>query len=302
MPASHALRVAVMGAGAVGCFYGGMLARAGHRVTLIGRPAHVQAVQAHGLRLQTLNFDETVPLAASTEARALAGADLVLFAVKSPDTEHAGRQMRAHLKPGALVLCLQNGVDNAERLRTVLPGVSVAAAVVYVATEMAGPGHLRHHGRGELVIEPSARSAELAQALAAAGVPTEVSDNVRGALWAKLILNCAYNALSAVGRIAYGELVQRPGVLAVMRDVVAECRAVAAADGVTLPGDVDAAVRRIAETMPSQLSSTAQDLMRAKPSEIDHLNGYVVQRGAALGVPTPANQVLWVVTKLVERP
>ncbi|MDP3475237.1 ketopantoate reductase family protein [Hydrogenophaga sp.] len=302
MPASHALRVAVMGAGAVGCFYGGMLARAGHRVTLIGRPAHVQAVQAHGLRLQTLNFDETVPLAASTEARALAGADLVLFAVKSPDTEHAGQQMRAHLVPGALVLCLQNGVDNAERLRTVLPGVSVAAAVVYVATEMAGPGHLRHHGRGELVIEPSPRSAEVAQALAAAGVPTEVSDNVRGALWAKLILNCAYNALSAVGRIAYGELVQRPGVLAVMRDVVAECRAVAAADGVTLPGDVDAAVRRIAETMPSQLSSTAQDLMRAKPSEIDHLNGYVVQRGAALGVPTPANQVLWVVTKLVERP
>ena len=300
MPASHALQVAVMGAGAVGCFYGGMLARAGHRVTLIGRPAHVQAVQAHGLRLQTLSFDETVPLAASTEAGAVAGADVVLFAVKSPDTENAGQQMRAHLKPGALVLCLQNGVDNAERLRAVLPGVAVAAAVVYVATEMAGPGYLRHHGRGELVIEPSARSAELAQALAAAGVPTEVSDNVRGALWAKLILNCAYNALSAVGRIAYGELVQRPGVLAVMRDVVAECRAVAAADGVTLPGDVDAAVRRIAETMPSQLSSTAQDLMRGKPSEIDHLNGYVVQRGAALAVPTPANQVLWAVTKLVQ--
>lgn len=297
-----ALQVAVMGAGAVGCYYGGMLARAGHRVTLIGRPAHVQAVQAHGLRLQTLSFDETVPLAASTEAGAVAGADVVLFAVKSTDTEQAGQQMRAHLKPGVLVLSLQNGVDNAERLRAVLPGVAVAAAVVYVATEMAGPGHLRHHGRGELVIEPSARSAELAQALVAAGVPTEVSNNVRGALWAKLVLNCAYNALSAVGRIAYGELVQRPGVLAVMRDVVAECTAVAAADGVTLPGDVDAAVRRIAETMPSQLSSTAQDLMRSKPSEIDHLNGYVVQRGAALGVPTPANRVLWAVTKLVEQP
>lgn len=301
MPAPT-LQVAVMGAGAVGCYYGGMLARAGHRVTLIGRPTHVQAVQAHGLRLQTLSFDENVTLAASTEASAVDGADVVLFAVKSSDTEAAGEQLRAHLKPGALVLCLQNGVDNAERLRAVLPGVAVAAAVVYVATEMAGPGHLRHHGRGELVIEPSVRSAEVVQALVAAGVPTEVSDNVRGALWAKLVLNCAYNALSAVGRIAYGELVQRPGVLAVMRDVVAECRAVAGADGVTLPGDVDAAVRRIAETMPSQLSSTAQDLMRGKPSEIDHLNGYVVQRGAALGVPTPANQVLWVVTKLVEKP
>jgi 2-dehydropantoate 2-reductase len=294
------LQVAVLGAGAVGCFYGGMLARAGHRVTLIGRPAHVQAIEAHGLRMQTLHFDEQVPLAASTKASAVAAADLVLFAVKSPDTETAGEQVRIHLKPGALLLCLQNGVDNAERLRAVLPGVSIAAAVVYVATEMAGPGHLRHHGRGELVIEPAERSAAVAQAFMAAGVPTQISDNVRGALWAKLILNCAYNALSALGRLPYGELVQRPGVQAVMRDVVAECRAVASADGVSLPGDMDSAVRRIAETMPTQFSSTAQDLKRGKPSEIDFLNGHVVRRGEALGVATPANRVLWTLVKLAE--
>ena len=297
---SSPLKVAVLGAGAVGCYYGGLLARAGHAVTLIGRPQHVQAIQAQGLRLQTLAFDETVTVAASTDAAAVAGANLVLFAVKSTDTETAGVQMRPHLAPGALVLCLQNGVDNAERLRAVLPGTTVAAAVVYVATEMAGPGHLRHHGRGELVIEPSPSSAAVAQALIAAGVPTEISDNVHGALWAKLILNCAYNALSAIGRLPYGELVQRPGVRDVMHDVVAECRAVAAADGVTLPGDVDLAVRRIAETMPTQYSSTAQDLMRGKPSEIDHLNGYVVRRGQALDVPTPANRVLWTLVKLTE--
>lgn len=289
-----------MGAGAVGCYYGGMLARAGHDVTLIGRPAHVQAVHAHGLRMQTQSFDEQVPLSASTEASAVAGADLVLFAVKSTDTEIAGEQMRPHLSPGAVVLCLQNGVDNAERLRTVLPDHEVAAAVVYVATEMAGPGYLRHHGRGELVIEPSAGSVQAAQALTAAGVPTEISDNVRGALWAKLVLNCTYNALSAVGRIPYGQLVQRPGVTDLMTDVVAECLAVAAADGVTIPGDVHTAVRRIAETMPTQYSSTAQDLMRGKPSEIDHLNGYVVLRGQALGIPTPANRALWVMVKLAE--
>ena len=298
--AAPMMNVAVLGAGAVGCYYGGMLARAGHRVTLIGRSQHVQAFNAHGLRMQTLSFDENVQLGASTEASAVACADLVLFAVKSTDTESAGEQMRSHLKPGGLVLCLQNGVDNAERLRAVLPGADVAAAVVYVATEMAGPGHLRHHGRGELVIEPSPRSEAVAQALIAAGVPTEVSDNVRGALWAKLILNCAYNALSAVGRIVYGDLVQRAGVPAIMRDVIAECRAVAVADGVNLPGDVELAVRRIAETMPSQYSSTAQDLMRGKPSEIDHLNGYVVRRGEALGVPTPANRVLWVMVRLAE--
>lgn len=295
------LRIAVMGAGAVGCYYGGMLARAGHSVTLIGRSLHVSAIQGHGLRMQTLSFDEAVDLQASTEASAVAKADVVLFAVKSPDTEATGAAMRPHLAPGALVLCLQNGVDNAERLRIKLPDHDVAAAVVYVATEMAGPGHLRHHGRGELLIEPSPKSAPFAQALVAAGVPTEVSDNVRGALWAKLILNCAYNALSALARLPYGQLVQRPGVTDVMRDVVSECKAVARAEGVTLPPDVDTIVRRIAETMPTQYSSTAQDLMRGKSTEIDHLNGHVMRRGEALGVPTPANRVLWTMVKMAER-
>ncbi|PIF75422.1 ketopantoate reductase [Variovorax sp. 54] len=294
------MKVAVMGAGAVGCYYGAMLARAGHEVVLIGRPSHVEAVRAHGLRLEAKTFDVQVPLDASTEADAVQGADLVLFCVKSTDTESAAAQIEAHLAPGALVLTLQNGVDNDARVRSVLTSHDVAAAVVYVATEMAGPGHVKHHGRGELVIAPSRRSDEVAQALIAAGVPTQVSDNVRGALWAKLVLNCAYNALSAVSQLPYGELVQGTGVSDVIRDVVAECLAVAKAEGVVIPGDVDAAVRGIAQSMPSQYSSTAQDLARGKRSEIDHLNGLVVRRGEALGVPTPANRVLFVMVKLLE--
>lgn len=294
------MKVAVMGAGAVGCYYGAMLARAGHEVVLIGRPSHVEAVRANGLRLETQAFDEQVRIEASTEAGAVQGADLVLFCVKSTDTESAAAQIQPHLAPGALVLTLQNGVDNDARVRAALPSHDVAAAVVYVATEMAGPGHVKHHGRGELVIAPSRRSEEVAQALIAAGVPTQISDNVRGALWAKLVLNCAYNALSAVSQLPYGELVQGTGVTDVIRDVVAECLAVAKAEGVVIPGDVDAAVRGIAQSMPSQYSSTAQDLARGKRSEIDHLNGLVVRRGEALGVPTPANRVLFVMVKLLE--
>jgi 2-dehydropantoate 2-reductase len=292
-------RIAVMGAGAVGCYYGGMLARAGHDVVLIGRAQHVEAIERHGLRLETQTFDEHVKLSARTDPAAVRGAQLVLFCVKSTDTESAAAQLQPHLGSDTLLLTLQNGVDNAERLRTALTQ-EVAAAVVYVATEMSGPGHVKHHGRGELVIEPSRTSESVAQMLIAAGVPTEISDNVRGALWAKLILNCAYNALSAIARVPYGQLVQAEGVTDVMRAVVDECLAVAKADGVQVSGDVDAAVRRIAETMPAQYSSTAQDLMRGKRSEIDHLNGLVVRRGAALGVPTPANRVLQVLVKLLE--
>nr|MDP2190015.1 2-dehydropantoate 2-reductase [Rhodoferax sp.] len=294
------MKVAVMGAGAVGCYYGGMLARAGHEVVLIARPQHVEAIAKDGLRMETTSFDEHVRLAASSEPGAVQGANLVLFCVKSTDTESAGAQIQAHLAPDALVLCLQNGVDNADRLRTVLTGTAVAAAVVYVATEMGGPGHVRHHGRGELVIEPSRASEVVAQALIAAGVPTEISSNVRGALWAKLILNCAYNAVSAIAQLPYGKTVAGAGIKDVMRDVVAECLAVAQAEGVQVTGDVDAAIRKIAETMPSQYSSTAQDLARGKRSEIDYLNGLIVQRGEALGVATPANRVLWALVKLME--
>ena len=297
-------KVAVMGAGAVGCYYGAMLARAGHEVVLIARPQHVEAIARNGLRLETAHFDESVRLAASPDASAVEGADVVLFCVKSTDTESAGASIRPFLKADALVLCLQNGVDNADRLQAVLPQHNVAAAVVYVATEMAGPGHVKHNGRGELVLAPS-RSASvsseaLAKALVGAGVPTEISRNVRGALWAKLTLNCAYNAVSAITQLPYGKTVAGAGIDAVTRDLVAECLAVAAAEGVEMPGDINAAVRKIAETMQSQYSSTAQDLARGKRTEIDYLNGFIVRRGEVLGVDTPANRVMWALVKLLE--
>jgi 2-dehydropantoate 2-reductase len=293
------VKIAVMGAGAVGCYYGGLLARAGNAVTLIGRRQHVEAVSRAGLFMDTQSFQAHVPVEASTEAEAVRGAKLVLFCVKSTDTESAAAEIAPHLHADAVVLGLQNGVDNAERLKAVLPH-EVCPAVVYVATEMAGPGHVKHHGRGELVIAPTAASERLVALFTAAGVPVQISDNVAGALWAKLIVNCAYNALSAVSQLPYGRLVAVDGVHAVMRDVVEECIAVARGEGVTVPGDMWEAVERIAGTMPTQLSSTAQDLARGKRSEIDHLNGYVVRRGEALGIAVPANRVLHALVKLLE--
>jgi 2-dehydropantoate 2-reductase len=165
---------------------------------------------------------------------------------------------------------------------------------------MAGAGHVRHHGRGELVIPPEVAGAELAAAFAAADVPLQTSDNVAGALWLKLILNCVYNAMSAVTQLPYGRLIEGEGVRSVMREVMEECLAVARAAGVDVPGDSWEAVLRIARTMPTQYSSTAQDLARGKRSEIDHLNGFVLRQGEALGVPTPVNRVLHTLVKLIE--
>jgi 2-dehydropantoate 2-reductase len=288
-----------MGAGGVGCYYGAMLARAGCDVTLIARAQHVEAVKRSGLRLETKAFDERVRVQASTEPQAVRGADLILFSVKSPDTEAAGAALKPYAGHAA-VMTLQNGVDNAERLAEVL-GREVIAAAVYTAVEMAGPGHVKHHGRGELVIGRGAASDAIARLFAAAGVSLEVSDNIGGVMWAKLVANCAYNALSAITQLPYGRLVAGAGIEAVMRDVVDECIAVARASGVEIPGDVHEAVRRIAQTMPAQYSSTAQDLARGKPTEIDHLNGVVVRMGEARNVPAPVNRVLWSLVKLLEK-
>lgn len=293
------MKVAIMGAGAVGCYYGGMLARAGFAVVLIGRPQHVDAVREEGLLLETLAFTERVRLEASTDAKALAGAKLVLCCVKSTDTDAAADAMLGSLDADAVVLSLQNGVDNAARLQARL-GHPVSPAVVYVAAGIAGPGHVCHRGRGELVLEPSAITPQIADMFAQAGVPIRFSDNVEGALWAKLVLNCAYNALSAITQVAYGRLFASQGVEAVMRDVISECLAVADAEGVSVAGEVWETVLIIARTMPDQLSSTAQDIARGKPSEIDHLNGFVLARGEAWGVPTPVNRVLHTLVKVLE--
>ncbi len=303
--------IAVVGAGAVGGFFGAMLAKAGHRVTLIGRAAHVQAIERDGLQLHKGGQVEAVRLGASSDLAAVQGADLVLFCVKSTDTAVAARQMAPHLAPDAVVLSLQNGVDNPPVIAQQVPAHTVVPTVVYVATAMPEPGVVKHFGRGDLVIGPlnaaaadvagRARLQAVADLFAGAGVPVRVSPTVMVELWSKLMVNCAYNAISGLAQLPYGRMAALPEVKAVMRTVVHEVVAVAQAEGVDLPlqASLDA-MEGIAGAMPAQLSSTAQDMARGKASEIDHLNGYVARRGAELGIATPVNQTLHALVKLVE--
>ena len=310
-------RVAVLGAGAVGCYYGGMLARAGARVTLIGRANHVAAIQRDGLWFESPGFagpgytlpafQGHIPVAASTQTEAVRDAQLVLCCVKSTDTGRAARDMLPLLPPEALVLSLQNGVDNAARLAAVLgpSGARVASAVVYVACTMTGDGRVRHNGAGHLVIGDGTDGADL-QTLAgqfdSAGIPCRVSDNMAGELWVKLVMNCAYNAISALGRSRYHRIVEDPAALELMRAAVREVLAVAQAAGVRMPpGDhVDAACR-LADAMPQATSSTAQDIARGRQTEIAHLNGHVAALGERLSVPVPVNRTLTTLVQLLER-
>jgi 2-dehydropantoate 2-reductase len=303
-------RIAVVGAGAVGCYFGGRLARAGAPVTLIGRPSLVGAVREDGgLFIDSREFREQVTLAASTDPGAVAGADLVLLAVKTLDTVSAARSFAAHLRADAIVVSLQNGVDNADRIRAEI-GLAVIPAVVYVAAAMTGPARVKHSGRGDLIIgwpaENPARDVglsldEIARTFGRAGVACAVSANVTGELWVKLIMNAAYNAISALAKTTYGAIAEDPGARVVIRQVLEEAVAVAERAGVTLPGEnLLEAAYRLGRAMPAAISSTAQDLDRGRPTEIDSLNGYLARRGAELGVPTPVNLTLQTLVKLRE--
>jgi len=302
-------RIAVVGAGAVGCYFGGMLARAGAPVTLIGRTQHVEAIKRDGLFIDSIHFKEHVSISASTELASVRDAQLVLFSVKTVDTEDTAKLLAPYLAPETNVVSLQNGVDNAERM-DFAAGIQAISAVVYIAAEMSGAGQIKHSGRGDLVIgnpvsnqgASESELAEIAQTFERAGVPCRISQNITLELWTKLIMNCAYNALSALSRARYGRLVADAGSLEVMKQVVAEGVAVGDASGVHLPADkLIAAVVELGRVVPEALSSTAQDIARGKPTEIDSLNGFLVRRGAEMGVPTPVNQTLYSLVKLLER-
>jgi 2-dehydropantoate 2-reductase len=298
-------KIAVIGAGAVGGYFGGVLARAGAPVVMIGRPAFLDAVRKNGLFLDTLQFQETVRVEASVELSAARGAEVVLFCVKTTDNAATARELVPLLAPGATVVILQNGVDNVEQVRAA-SGLEALPAVVYVAASVPEPGRIKHVGRGDLVVGPKTEKTERIAALfVRAAVPCRISDNIEGELWTKLFANCALNAISALGNARYGQIAASPDASKVVESLVAEVFAVARAANVHPPGieSAEAALSgalKIASQMSAAFSSTAQDIQRGKRTEIDSLNGYIARRGAELGVPTPVNHALYTLVKLLE--
>jgi 2-dehydropantoate 2-reductase len=301
-------RIAVLGAGAVGSYFGGLLARAGAPVLLIGRPQHVEAIGRQGLFLDTLHFQDRVTILATTDLSATRDAELVLFCVKTFDTERAAQSLATHLPRGAVVVSVQNGVDNVDRIRSAA-GIDAIAAAVYVAVAMTEPGRIKHSGRGDLILGSLSgngpdRQYDLqaaARLFVRAGIPCRISENIEGELWTKMIMNCAYNAISALGRAQYGRLVRNPWTRDLMTRVTEEAMEIARASGVRLPDiNMVEAVLQLAETMSGAMSSTAQDIARGRLTEIDSLNGYLVRRSAQLGVRVPANQTLHALVKLLE--
>jgi 2-dehydropantoate 2-reductase len=299
-------RIAVVGAGAVGGYFGGMFARAGAPTLFIGRKHFTDAVNSNGLVLDKLHGQERITVRAKVEMSAIQDCSLILFCVKANDTSSTATELAQFVRPDATVVCLQNGVDNADQVRAVA-NVPAVPAAVYVAVSVPEPGRVKHLARGDLIIgPPSERTTHLADIFVRAGIPCRVSDNIEGELWLKLLRNCALNAISALGHCRYGEIVQNDDARKLVEHIVDEVLAVARAARVVLPGVNDresgmAAAMELATQMADAFSSTAQDLDRGRVTEIDALNGYISRRGSELGIPVPVNHALFTLVKLAEK-
>jgi 2-dehydropantoate 2-reductase len=283
-----------------------MFARAGAPTVLIGRKHFADAVNSKGLVLDKLHGQERIMARAAVEMSAVRDCSVILFCVKANDTTAAATQMAPFVRPDVTVVCLQNGVDNADKVRAVA-NVATVPAVVYVAVSVPEAGRVKHLARGDLIVgPPSELTTHLTDLFVRAGIPCRVSDNIEGELWLKLLRNCALNAISALGQSRYGEIMQSEDAKKLMEQIVGEVLTVARAAGIVLPGIDDresgmAAAMELATQMADAFSSTAQDLNRGQPTEIDALNGYISRRGAELGIPVPANHALFTLVKLAEQ-
>ncbi|WP_137894942.1 ketopantoate reductase family protein [Ramlibacter sp. 2FC] len=308
------MKICVLGAGALGCAIGGVLTEAGHEVWLVNRGrAHVDAMRAQGLTLREAGVDRVVKVHASTDCGEIAAAsgamDLVIVLVKSFHTREAIAAARPIVGAHTTVLSLQNGLGHEDILAEAVGRDKVLAGKTYTGGVMLGPGHIiagtqgKETHIGELDGSLSERVVRIAEAFNGAGLITEVSRNIMGTMWDKLLVNVATGALSAVTRLPYGELYQVPEVEACAIAAVAEAMAVAKAGGIALSvTDPRQPWVKAAEGLPQEFkASMLQSLEKGSATEIDYVNGSVVRWGERHGVATPINQTLVACVKGVER-
>jgi 2-dehydropantoate 2-reductase len=293
------MRIAVLGSGGIGGYYGARLAKAGHEVSFIARGAHLEAMQRQGLTLRTPDWESTTPVTAVADTRILGPVDLVLFCVKSYDTETAAQALVPLVARDTAVLTLQNGVDNVAAIVSVVGADAVLAGAVYAALQLVEPGVvLRTGGEGKVVFGEvsgtvTGRVQWIATAFQQSGIPLQVSTDITRVLWEKFLFIAGVGGVTALARSGIGPLLASPEGRALLTTSCEEIAAVALADGAPLPADAVGRVLAQAATLPPHWrSSMARDLDDGRRLEVDALSGAVVRRGLAHGVATPIHQTI----------
>ena len=302
------MKIAVIGAGAMGSLFGAYLAKAGAAVTVVDVwPEHVAAIRGQGLTLSEAAGDEVVRLDAALGTGGLEPVDLVILFVKSAATQAAATDAAALLRPGGRVLTLQNGLGNAEVIAEIVGAERVLAGTTAQGATLLGPGRVRHGGSGETHIgrlfgEVDEFCHEVARLLTNAGLPTVVEPDVRSLIWGKLIINTGINALTALLRLRNGQLAELDETRQLLALAVEEAVQVARAAGVRLPYEIPLdKVLAVAVATGQNQSSMLQDVLRGSPTEIAVINGAIVREGERLGVATPVNRTLTLLVQALEK-
>ena len=303
------MKVSIIGSGAMGSLFGGMLSRAGHEVVLYDvYREHVEAIRRDGLAIEQAGSAEVLTCrpGASTDPADTRGSDVLIVFVKSTATEAAARQFAPLAGPDTIALTLQNGLGNEAIMRKHFGVERTAAGVTSQGATFLGPGRIRHAGKGPTHIGMASGShrklVALATALAQAGFETHVESDVAGLVWSKLVINVGINALTALVNRQNGRLLDLEETRSLMADLVAEAVAVAKARGITLTyADPLQTVYDVAKKTGANRSSMLQDFDRGRETEIDFINGAIVREAAALGIPVPVNAALTRLVKALDR-
>lgn len=295
------MRIAVFGAGGVGGYFGGRLAQAGEEVVFIARGAHLEAMRANGLRVDSLQGDFTVHPVHATDAPAEVGkADVVLVAVKAWQVPEAAAAIQPMLGKATFVVPLQNGVEAPEQLAAVLGKECVLGGLCHIVSYIAGPGHIRHAGIephiafGELQGRKSERAEALKATFNRAGVWAEVPDDIQAAMWEKFLFIAAISGVGAVTRAPAGVMRRLPETRGFLESAMKETAIVGRGHDVNLPEDVVEETLAFIDNLPEGATASMQrDIIEGRPSELHSQNGAVVRLGAEVGVPTPTHAYLY---------
>jgi 2-dehydropantoate 2-reductase len=299
------MRIAVMAAGAVGGYFGARLAAAGHDVIFFARGAHLEALRANGLTVESALGDLHLPAVSATDDPSIvAPVDLVLFAVKLWDTERAAETLRPLIAAHTRVITVQNGVDSVERLAPILGAEAVVGGSTYVVSTIARPGVIRHNGTlarilcGRLDGRADERLADYVREIKTAGIDIVLSEQMELDLWKKFVLLSGTSGITASTRQPLGVIRNDPDMRAFFFTLMTEVMAVGRASGVAFPADFPQELERSVERFPDSMrASMANDLAQGKRLELDWLAGKVVALGRELGVPTPANVAVYAILK-----
>jgi 2-dehydropantoate 2-reductase len=299
------MKVAVVGAGAMGCLYAAAFHRAGAEVTLVDvNPEHIAAINSRGLELETRAGTEILSLPALRPEEASDAADLVVLFTKTFHTDVALGGVKAIIDRGTHVLTLQNGLGNDQAVARHVASERVIAGVSTMPSDLVGPGRVRSHGEGGSKIYPAfggdtAFAQRVAELLTAGGLPTQLESNIQAAIWSKAIFNAAMNTLCALTRRTPGFLGAHDESTAMIRAVVEEGVAAAKASGIAIKAQPIHELTQVSVTdHADHEASMLQDVKAGRPTEVDAIAGAIVRAARQAGVAVPVTETLWRLVKL----